>query len=448
METNPNMPRQRNRRADRTAFQPEDTALPISQGVPVPPVYQQPAQPMAQQPVAQVQPVAPAQPMAPAQPVRMQPQPRVMAQPRVTMPQQSYPQQAYVPYQQQAPVPPTVQGYPQQRVAQPMSQPVQYAPRARVAAQPILQPPVEVPHARARHGLTRETAQAARAAEKEAAAKARQEALERAQWQKEKAEWEAEKKRRAKEKKELEQAATPRKKVAGWVTTALSLSIIAVMGLVAAYYLMQAYLVQEEAARLAAHEAVLANYHVTEQADGTLRVTWQDEIEKYAAEYNLQPAFVTAIIRNESSFRTGAESNVGARGLMQLMPDTAEWIAGKLNDTSYNYENMWDGETNIRYGCWYLGYLSRLFHGDAMLVSAAYHAGQTTVTQWLSDPNKSDDGITLNLSKLADGPTKQYIGRVTQTYGIYQSLLYPDEAFAAQDSAVPSRSGFGITIER
>ena len=127
---------------------------------------------------------------------------------------------------------------------------------------------------------------------------------------------------------------------------------------------------------------------------------------------------------------------------MQLMPDTAEWIAGKLDDDSYNFDRMWDAETNIRYGCWYLGYLSRLFHGDATLVSAAYHAGQTTVTQWLCDPKKSSDGITLNLNGLAEGPTKQYIGRVTQTYGIYQSLLYPDEPFtaaAAQDAPAPSR---------
>ena len=252
-------------------------------------------------------------------------------------------------------------------------------------------------------------------------------------------------KRRAKEKarRAEEEAAPadakPRKKIPGWLSTALSLSLIAVMALVAAFYLMQAYLVTQENKRIAAYEAMLSNYHVTEAADGTLHVTWQEHIEEYAAQYNLQPAFVMAIIRNESSFRTNAESSVGARGLMQLMPDTAEWIAGKLDDDTYHYDRMWDAETNIRYGCWYLGYLSRLFRGDAQLVSAAYHAGQTTVTQWLSDPTRSSDGVTLDVDRLTDGPTKQYIGRVTQTYGIYQSLLYPDEAFGAPD-AVPALS--------
>ena len=437
METNPNVPRQRNRRAERFTEQPLDAVQPVSQGVPVPTMYQPPVQqamPLQAQLVMPPQQVAPVQTMQPVQPMRMQPQPRVMAQPRVAVQPQPMQQPVYT-------------GNPQPAA----QQQVQYTPRARIMAQAVVQQPMDVPHARASHALTRETAKAAQAAEKEESIKARKEAIERAKWEKKIAEWEAEKQRLAKEKMAEEKAARPKKKLPGWLTTALSLSLIAVVGLIAAYYLMQAYLVQEEEARIAAHQAMLTNYHITEQVDGSYRVTWQDEIETYAAQYNLQPAFVTAIIRNESSFRTKAESSVGARGLMQMMPDTAEWIAGKLNDTNYSFDNMWDGETNIRYGCWYLGYLSRLFHGDAMLVCAAYHAGQTTVTQWLSDPNKSSDGVTLNLNKLAEGPTKQYIGRVTQTYGIYQSLLYPDEAFTApvaQATSVPSRSGFGITIER
>lgn len=234
-------------------------------------------------------------------------------------------------------------------------------------------------------------------------------------------------------RKRPEEAPAPPQKLPGWLTTALCLSVVLVMGLFAAYWLMQAYLTTQEEQRIAAYEAVLDNYHVTADASGELHVTWQDTIEHYAVQYNLQPAFVMAIIRNESSFRTNAESSVGARGLMQLMPDTAQWIAGKLDDNGYTFDRMWDAETNIRYGCWYLNYLSKLFRGDAVLVSAAYHAGQSTVTQWLSDPAKSSDGVTLDLDRLSDGPTKQYVGRVTQTYGIYQTLLYPDEAFGAAD---------------
>lgn len=377
MENNPLVPRQRNRRADRQAE-------------------------------------APAQPMAPVQSEQRLPQRPVQQMYGQQQAYPSYPQQPYgqtprTMYQQ----PPAA---PQQYASPAPQQPVQpqYSPRPRALKpptpvnsgwqQPTLQ---ETPRARATQGLTRDLAREERAARKEAAAQARKET----------------------DSTSRERAA--KKKLPKWLTWATVLSFFLVLGLVTAYWLMQAYLVTEENKRAAAWQATLDNYHVTEQADGTLRVTWQDHIEKYAAQYNLQPAFVMAIIRNESSFRTNAESSVGARGLMQLMPDTAEWIAGKLDDHSYTFDSMWDAETNIRYGCWYLGYLTRLFHGDAELVSAAYHAGQTTVTQWLSDRTKSPDGVSLDLAKLSDGPTKQYIGRVTQTYGIYQTLLYPDEAFGA-----------------
>ena len=375
MENNPLVPRQRNRRADRQAEAP-------------------------------AQPVAPAQPMAPVQTEQRLPQRPVQQMYGQQQAYPSYPQQPYVQtprtmYQQ----PPAA---PQQYASPAPQQPVQpqYAPRPRALKpqapvnsgwqQPTLQ---EAPHARATQGLNRGLARDERAARKEADSTSRERAA--------------------------------KKKLPKWLTWATVLSFFLVLGLVTTYWLMQAYLVTEENKRAAAWQATLDNYHVTEQADGTLRVTWQDHIEKYAVQYNLQPAFVMAIIRNESSFRTNAESSVGARGLMQLMPDTAEWIAGKLDDHSYTFDSMWDAETNIRYGCWYLGYLTRLFHGDAELVSAAYHAGQTTVTQWLSDRTKSPDGVSLDLAKLSDGPTKQYIGRVTQTYGIYQTLLYPDEAFGA-----------------
>ena len=383
MENNPLVPRQRNRRADRQA--------------------EAPAQPMA-----------PVQPVAPVQTEQRLPQRPVQQMYGQQQAYPSYPQQPYgqtprTMYQQ----PPAA---PQQYASPAPQQPVQpqYSPRPRALKpptpvnsgwqQPTLQ---ETPRARATQSLTRDLAREERAARKEAAAQARKEA----------------------DSTSRERAA--KKKLPKWLTWATVLSFFLVLGLVTAYWLMQAYLVTEENKRAAAWQATLDNYHVTEQADGTLRVTWQDHIEKYAAQYNLQPAFVMAIIRNESSFRTNAESSVGARGLMQLMPDTAEWIAGKLDDHSYTFDSMWDAETNIRYGCWYLGYLTRLFHGNAELVSAAYHAGQTTVTQWLSDRTKSPDGISLDLAKLSDGPTKQYIGRVTQTYGIYQTLLYPDEAFGA-----------------
>lgn len=213
------------------------------------------------------------------------------------------------------------------------------------------------------------------------------------------------------------------------LTAGLVAAFLLVLGLIAAQALMQAYLKTQADEREAAHQALLDYYHVQEFADAPRRITYQNLIEQYADLNNLQPAFVAAIIRNESSFRTDAESSVGARGLMQLMPDTAEWIARKLGVSPFSFEDMYDAETNIRFGTWYLNYLSKLFRGDPVLVTAAYHAGQTTVTQWLSNRSMSPDGWTIPLDNLMDGPTKTYAGRVTQAYGIYQALLYPDQPF-------------------
>lgn len=211
-------------------------------------------------------------------------------------------------------------------------------------------------------------------------------------------------------------ARRPRKaaKLPTWITAGIIGGLILILALVAAQNMMQAYLFQQQSAREAAHQKVVDAHPIY----------YMDLIDLYAGENNLQPAFVAAIILNESSFRTNAESNVGARGLMQLMPDTAEWIAGKLDDRYYSFEHMLDAEQNIRYGCWYLNYLSRLFRGDPATVAAAYHAGQSTVTSWLSDPDISPDGLTLNLAAMKDGPTKTYAGRVTQDYAIYDALYY------------------------
>jgi len=199
-----------------------------------------------------------------------------------------------------------------------------------------------------------------------------------------------------------------------WITAGIIGCLILILALVAAQNLMQAYLVQRQNAREAAYQQVVDAHPIYHM----------DLIELYAAENNLQPAFVAAIILNESSFRSNAESSIGARGLMQLMPDTAEWIAVKLDDAYYSFDHMWEAEQNIRYGCWYLNYLSKLFRGDPASVAAAYHAGQSTVTSWLSDPALSPDGQTLSLAAMKDGPTKTYAGRVTQAYAIYDALYY------------------------
>lgn len=220
-----------------------------------------------------------------------------------------------------------------------------------------------------------------------------------------------------------------------WGWALLTAAALAVIGQYTAGWMLQAYLNQKEQERVRAHQQLI-DRHPTGYTD------W---IRRYSEENNLQPAFVQAIILNESSYRADAVSSVGARGLMQLMPDTAKWIAGKLKDPQYAFENLFDAETNIRYGTWYLGYLAKLFGGDPVLVASAYHAGQGEVSRWLSDPAMSQDGRTLLIENMKEGPTKTYVGRVTKDYAIYHALANEQAAVAAaaSDAAAAGAAGEG-----
>ena len=152
---------------------------------------------------------------------------------------------------------------------------------------------------------------------------------------------------------------------------------------------------------------------------------YADLITQYAAEQALDPALVCAVILCESSFDPQAESRLGARGLMQLMEDTAGWVAHKLgeDDASYTFDRLYDPETNIRYGTWYLGYLSRRFDGDATKIVCAYHAGQGNVDSWLSNPQYSSDGVTLDTIPTQD--TATYAARVLGARDVYRKYYFP-----------------------
>lgn len=216
-----------------------------------------------------------------------------------------------------------------------------------------------------------------------------------------------------------------------WLTVTLCVLVLVVGGLFAAESMMRGYIAQRIQERAEAQQRVIEAYPLV----------YRDLIEQYALENNLQPAYVAAIILNESSYRTDAESSVGARGLMQLMPDTAQWIAGKLDVENYSFAMMYDAETNLRFGTWYLGYLGKLFQGDPTLVACAFHAGQGEVRGWLSDPSLSADGVTIQLENLTDGPTKSYAGRVTRDYGIYQALYFTSPAESAGGGSLPDAGG-------
>ena len=153
----------------------------------------------------------------------------------------------------------------------------------------------------------------------------------------------------------------------------------------------------------------------------TLVVEHEELIRTYAEANGLDPAFVASVIMAESSYREDAVSSVNAQGLMQIMPDTGDWIARKFDEECAE-GSLFDPDTNIRYGCWYLGYLINRFGGDMRCAAAAYHQGQGRVDKWLSNPDYSADGKTL--VKIPSAATEKYVNRILKYYEEYEKIYH------------------------
>lgn len=146
---------------------------------------------------------------------------------------------------------------------------------------------------------------------------------------------------------------------------------------------------------------------------------YKEYVDKYSLEYNLDPLLVLSIMKTESGFDENAKSNKGAKGLMQIMDSTGNWISEEVG-VYYFFPNMlYDPELNIRFGCWYVDNLRTEF-ADLDLILAAYNAGSGNVTKWLADEKYSEDGKTL--SYIPFNETKKYVDRVKTNYSIYKYL--------------------------
>ena len=146
----------------------------------------------------------------------------------------------------------------------------------------------------------------------------------------------------------------------------------------------------------------------------------QDLVFSIAYQYEVDPYLVFAIIRAESKFETGAESPVGAKGLMQIMPETAQWIADQLKQEDFQVDSLHDPELNIRFGCWYLHNLSQEFTGNLPLTVASYNAGLSKVKNWLAEGLW--DGSIRNLEGIPFPETRQYVKNVLHNYEAYKAI--------------------------
>ncbi|WP_288868029.1 dephospho-CoA kinase [uncultured Parvimonas sp.] len=151
-------------------------------------------------------------------------------------------------------------------------------------------------------------------------------------------------------------------------------------------------------------------------------INYIEEIQKYSDEYGVDPKVVLAIMRVESNFKSDATSKVNAKGLMQILPDTAKHIA-KLMQVDVNSLDLNDPETNIKIGTYYIKYLTQNF-SNMDTVYAAYNGGIGSVNTWLKDAKYSNDGVTLY--NIPSSETKHYVYKVNKALKAYE-ILYGKE---------------------
>lgn len=146
---------------------------------------------------------------------------------------------------------------------------------------------------------------------------------------------------------------------------------------------------------------------------------YSDFVEKYALEYGIDEDLIYSIIKTESSFDPSAVSGVGARGLMQIMEETFDWIKFRLGDEETVYDDMFDPEMNIRYGAYLMNYLLEKF-GDRDTAVAAYHSGAGCVSGWLSEKENSADGKRLD--NIPSSAAAHYVNKINGALSNYKEL--------------------------
>ena len=145
---------------------------------------------------------------------------------------------------------------------------------------------------------------------------------------------------------------------------------------------------------------------------------YEEYIEKYSEQYSVPKEIVCAVINTESSFDSSALSEAGALGLMQITKETFWWLLSK-NGEDISVDMLYDPETNIKYGTYFLSILYEEF-GSWDTVYAAYNAGRSRVNSWLSDDEVTKDGKLVNIPY---PETARYVKRVSGNVTEYRKLL-------------------------
>ncbi len=194
---------------------------------------------------------------------------------------------------------------------------------------------------------------------------------------------------------------------------------------------------------------VLTNYerYLDGKAGDTPRDFWLlaypqgywDSIVSYSRKYGQDPYFIAAIIRAESQFHAEALSPAGARGVMQVMPATGAWVAQMIRVQGFDPGKLFDSDTAINIGTWYIGHLMKRFKGDALFTAAAYNAGPDAVSAWLAKNRGTERDEFVEAIPFSE--TRGYVKKVMRNYAEYRRIYSKTEKSASRplirDDGIP-----------
>lgn len=148
------------------------------------------------------------------------------------------------------------------------------------------------------------------------------------------------------------------------------------------------------------------------------RINYQDEIYEISEKYNVDPLLTASIIKVESDFDKDAESHQGAKGLMQLLDETASHAA-ELTDKEFYPDKLSEVEYNLDLGIAYYDYLYR-YYNNRDLALAAYNGGVGNVDKWIKEG--VIDPVNPDHLNIPFEETRQYVTKIDANYDVYKKF--------------------------
>lgn len=163
---------------------------------------------------------------------------------------------------------------------------------------------------------------------------------------------------------------------------------------------------------------VAISYGVIAYQTSRTQINYQDQINEYSNKYNVDPLLTASIVKVESDFDNDAQSHQGAKGLMQLLDETAKHSAEVIGEDYYP-DKLNDIDYNLKLGVGYYNYLYN-YYNNKELALAAYNGGVGNVDKWI------DQGIldkeNPDISKIPFDETRQYVTKVMANYEVYKTF--------------------------